>query len=90
MIATIPIEPVPNQKVSAMIAGQRWTITLETRLDQLYATVENQSNGLIVSNRVCLYGSFITQNLFFINMQDKTDPVYTGLGSQYLLGWTDE
>lgn len=90
MIVTIPLEAIPNQKVSVMINGQRWTVTLETRLDQLYATVENQKEGVIIYNRICLYGSFITENLFFIDMQGESNPVYTGLGTQYLLVWSDE
>lgn len=90
MILTIPLNQTPNQTVSTVIQGQRWTITLQTRLEQLFATIENQNKGVIVENRVCLHGSFITENCVFIDVGGDSNPTYMGLGDQYVLVWTDE
>ena len=90
MILTIPLDPYPNQTVSVVIGGVRWTVRLITRLGQLFATVENDKDGVIVRNRVCLDRIFITRNLVFIDQDGNQDPDYAGLGRRYLLVWTDE
>ncbi|SPL71519.1 phage baseplate plug family protein [Acinetobacter stercoris] len=92
MIVTIPLDAYPNQTVSSIIAGQRWTFTLQTRLDHLYATVENENQGTLVLNRICVDGAFITPNLVFIDTQGNSDPIYSGLNEvgRYKLVWTDE
>ena len=90
MILTIPLDPYPNQTVSVVIGGVRWTIQLLTRLGRLYATVGNDTDGVIVRNRVCLDRIFITLNLVFIDRDGNQDPEYAELGSRYLLVWTDE
>ena len=90
MIVTIPLESVPNQTVSTVIQNTRWSIELFTRLGQLFATISNDVDGVIVRNRVCLDGIFITRNLVFIDQGGNQDPVYTGLADRFALVWTDE
>ena len=90
MQVSIPLDAYPNQTVSTTINNIRWTIELDTRLGRLYATVSNDSDGVIVRNRLCLDGIFITQNLVFIDQDGNQDPVYTGLGGRFSLVWTDE
>lgn len=87
---TIPLEQYPNQTVSVMINNVRWTINLVTRLRQLFATVENDADGVIVRNRLCLNKVPITENLVFIDIDGEQNPDYTGLNSRFFLVWTNE
>ena len=87
---TVPLEAYPNQIVSAVINNDRWTISLFTRLEQLFATVETEDSGVLVSNRVCLDGVPITENLVFIDANGTKNPEYTGLNSRFFLVWSDE
>lgn len=87
---TIPLSTYPNQIVSAVINNDRWTISLFTRLGQLFATVETEDNGVLVSNRVCLDSVPITPNLVFIDGNGTKNPEYTGLNSRFFLVWSDE
>jgi hypothetical protein len=89
-IATIPLDTYPNQTVSCMINNKRWNISLFTRLGQLYASVENSKDGVIVHNRVCLNKTPITKNLVFIDTNGDADPTYTGLNGRFLLVYSDE
>ena len=79
---TIPLEAYPNQIVSAVINNDRWTISIFSRLDQIFATVETEDNGVLVSNRVCLDGVPIANG--------TKNPEYTGLNSRFFLVWSDE
>ena len=90
MILTFPLDPYPNQTVSAVINNSRWAVQLLTRLGRLYATVGNDEDGVIVRNRVCLDRIFITRNLVFVDQAGSQDPEYSGLGNRYQLVWTDE
>lgn len=87
---TIPLETTPNQTISVVINNVRWTITLNTRLGQIFATVENDQDGVIIRNRVCLDKVPITQNLVFIDMDSNQNPIYTGLNSRFFLVYTNE
>lgn len=86
----IPLDKYPNQTVSAMINNSRWTVQLFTRLNQLFATISNDVDGVIVRNRVCLDRIFITKNLVFVDQFGTQDPEYSGLVDRYQLVWTDE
>ena len=90
MILTIPLEAYPNQVVSSVINNNRWTISLFTRLGQLFATVENETDGVIISNRLCLNQVPITKNLVFVDIFGTKNPTYTDLNSRFFLVWTDE
>lgn len=86
----IPLDAYPNQSVSVMINSIRWTVTLFTRLGQIFATVETDKDGVIVSNRVCLDKVPITDNLVFVDANGVKNPNYTDLNSRFFLVWTDE
>ncbi|MDS7935674.1 hypothetical protein RMB03_17365 [Acinetobacter sp. V91_7] len=88
----IPLNAYPNQEVSFIMNGQRWTLNLETRLNNLYASVSNESQGTIVLNRICLNRAFFTSNLVFIDTEGAEHPDYKGLGDsgRFKLVWFDE
>lgn len=86
----LPVEAVPNQFFSTSLDGETWEITLETRLDKLYISLSSRTNGLVLSNRVCLNRTHLGHGFVFYDIDGDNDPEYTGLGTRYLLIWTDE
>ena len=90
MISVIPLDSYPNQDVSFVIQNKRWFITLVSRLSMLYASVENDHDGIIIQNRVCLNQTPITKNLVFIDVDGDDNPTYTGLNSRFFLVYSDE
>lgn len=87
---TIPLDAYPNQNVSFVADNQRWFVTLRTRLGKLYASVENDHDGVIIHNRVCLNKTSLSRNLVFIDTNGHDDPVYAGLNSRFFLVYSDE
>ena len=90
MISVIPLDSYPNQDVSFVLQNKRWFITLVSRLSMLYASVENDHDGIIIQNRVCLNQTPITKNLVFIDVDGDDNPTYTGLNSRFFLVYSDE
>lgn len=90
MISVIPLDSYPNQDVSFVLQNKRWFITLVSRLGMLYASVENDHDGIIIQNRVCLNQTPITKNLVFIDVDGNDNPTYTGLNSRFFLVYNDE
>lgn len=88
MITEIPLSPTPNQSLSFTLGGSNYDITLESRLDNLFATVTKDGEYL-VCNRICRNMTYICQWLIFADTVGNTDPVYTGLGSRYRMVWID-
>lgn len=90
MIYTIPLQAIPNQKVSTTIDGRVWNILLETRLDHLYATIDNQQDGILIMNRICRNNCPIIQHFFFLDLHGQEDPNYLGLDTRFKLVYTNE
>lgn len=93
---TIQIQPVPNQEVSVLLAGQPCLITLRQCSTGLYA--ELSVNGVLIiggvlvlnANRIVrgLYLGFVGDLLIYDSVppaNGPADPDYTGLGSRFLL-----
>lgn len=90
MIYTVPLDTVPNQNMSTSLNGETWDITLETRLDRLYISLGNRTQGRVLENRVCLDREPVTGGFMFVDLNGTNDPVFTELGSRYVLVWSDE
>ncbi|MEY0595425.1 hypothetical protein AB7309_19125 [Providencia manganoxydans] len=86
MITEIPLSAVPNQVLTVTLEQNTYEITLETRLDNLFATVK-QNGEYLVCNRICRNLTYICRWLLFMDVTGNTDPVYTGLNSRYKLVW---
>ncbi|MEY1162556.1 hypothetical protein [Providencia manganoxydans] len=86
MITEIPLSAVPNQSLSFTIEQDTYEITLETRLNNLFATVKRNGEYL-VCNRICRNLTYICQWLLFMDTTGNTDPVYTELNARYKLVW---
>ncbi|WP_442316493.1 phage baseplate plug family protein [Xenorhabdus anantnagensis] len=89
MIAEITISSIPNQTTSFSIRTDLIELTLETRLENIFATVK-QNGEYLVCNRICRNLTYICRWLVFIDIEGNSDPEYSGLGSRYKLVWNDE
>lgn len=93
MPQVIPIQPVPSQIVLVVLGGQNCQINIYLRNESLY--VDLNSNGVdmcigcIALDSVPLdacnsYDGF-QGNIYIVDTQGNDDPVYTGLGSRWVL-----
>jgi hypothetical protein len=89
---SIPLQAVPSQKLSVVLGGQNCQINVFQKstgmfLD-LYLNNSPIITGVLGLDRVKLvretYLGFIG-DLSFVDTQGTSDPVYSGLGSQYQL-----
>lgn len=86
----VPVAAVPNQFFTTSINGITWSITLETRLDNLYISLSNNNDGVVLLNRICLDRTHLGFGFVFVDIEGDSNPEYTQLGTRYLLMWTDE
>jgi hypothetical protein len=92
----VPIQAVPNQTFSILLDGQACQITLTTRFFGLFLdlTVSNipTRNGVICLNLNPLIRypalGFIG-DFWFKDTQGSSDPVFSGLGSRFLLQYIE-
>ena len=84
-IYTIPLDATPNQFLTTTVNGKRWEITLETRLGNIYASFNDE-----LYNRVCYDRQEIHSGFFFADLSGTSNPQWEGLGSRFVLCWTDE
>jgi hypothetical protein len=95
---SIPLSAVPSQTLDISPANQPTTLTLTTRYsseEQAYKLfLDIAVNGAdIISGVICRDRVMLIQlaylgyqgDFVFVDTQSETDPVYTGLGVQYLL-----
>lgn len=93
----VPLQAIPVQIVSAVIAGQNCQISLWQRTRGLFVDInvngEDVVNGIIARDAVPIicrdYVGFVG-NLLFLDTQGRDDPEYTGLGSRYRLCYLNE
>jgi hypothetical protein len=88
----IPTMMTPNQQLEVQLAGQNCTLRVYQKRTGLFMDV--LVNGIqIIGGVLCLNQNLIVRNTYlgfigdftFVDTLGKTDPVYTGLGGQYLL-----
>lgn len=92
----IPLEPVASQTVTTTLGGQRVRLDVYQKAFGLFVNV--------YANDVLVIGGVIARNLtrvvrstylgfagdfFFYDTQGELDPYYDGLGSRYVLLYTD-
>lgn len=86
----LPVSKNPNQFFSTSLNGVTWDVTLETRLDNLYISLSNRTDGLVLANRICLNNTYLGHGFLFTDIEGDNDPTYDMLGTRYFLIWTDE
>lgn len=97
MSSVVPIKPVPNQQVQCQLAGQACTFNIYQQAFGLYIDIYVGQTLIIAGviaenlNRIVrsAYLGFVGDMTFFDTQatipQNGESPVYTGLGSRFLL-----
>lgn len=88
----IPLQPVPSQQLQVVLGGQNCQIALYQKPTGLFFDLNSNAVDICVAvlaqNRNVLnpigYTGFQGQ-LYLVDTQGDTVPVYTGLGSRYQL-----
>jgi len=90
----VPLQPVPSQTVAVTLATQPCTINVYQLSTGLYCDLL-VNDVLIIGGVICLNANVIVRDAYlgfvgdlaFIDTQGTTDPVFTGLGGRYALGY---
>ena len=88
----IPIQPVSNQRLAVVLAGQTCQLYIYTKPQGMFVDINadgvNVSLGVIARDGVplnaCDYSTF-QGNFYFVDTQGSSDPAPSGLGSRYQL-----
>ncbi len=90
----VPVQTLPSQQVQSQLGGQPCQINVYQQTFGLYADV--YVNGqLVIGGVICQDRNRIVRSLYlgfagdfaFVDTQGTSDPVYTGLGSRFLLAY---
>lgn len=90
----IPVQAVPSQTLTVSLNNQTTELAIYTHASGLYMDV-SVNNTLIVGGRICQNLNRIVRAIYlgfsgdiaFGDTQGTDDPVYTGLGTRFLLGY---
>lgn len=93
----VPLQPFPNQTLQVQLANQACTLNVYQYDYGLFMDVYVGAS-LIVAGVICQNVNRIVRSAYlgftgdfiFVDTQGITDPVYTGLGSQYQLVYLEE
>lgn len=88
----VPVQPIPSQTLQVQLSGQPCTIDVVQYAFGLFVTLY-VGGSLVVASVLCENFNRIVRSLYFgfagdfvfMDMQGSADPVYTGLGSRYVL-----
>jgi hypothetical protein len=92
LMQVIPLQPIPNQTLQVQLEGQPCTIDIVQYSFGLFVTLY-VGDALVIAGVLCENFNRIVRSLYlgfsgdfvFLDMQGRADPVYTGLGSRYVL-----
>jgi hypothetical protein len=90
----VPVLAVPSQTLTITLGGQACTIAIYQKSTGLFLDLA-VSNTPIISGVLCLHTVLIVRDAYlgfigdlaFLDQQAADDPVYTGLGSRWVLGY---
>jgi hypothetical protein len=91
---TVTLKPVPSQTVNVLLNNQATTVNVYQKGDWLFCDLL-VNNAVIIGGVICQNANLIVRDAYlgfvgdiaFFDLQGETDPVYTGLGSRYILGY---
>ncbi len=99
MPQTIPLQATPSQTVNVLLNNQACTINVYTMVGFLFCDLL-VNNALVIGGVICWNLNLIVRDAYlgfsgdlaFVDTQASpttlaTDPVYTGLGSRYVLDY---
>ena len=89
----IPVQPVPNQVVSVVLNGQYTQLNIYYKAAYGLFMDVLLNNVIIISGVICWNANRIIRSAYlgysgdfcWFDNQGTSDPVYTGLGTQYSL-----
>lgn len=92
----VPLTATPSQTLNAALGNQQCAIAVYQKSTGLYLDLTLAGAkiiGTVICHDRCLlvrqpYLGFVG-DLCFIDTQGRTDPVYTGLGTRYLLAYLE-
>ena len=90
--AVIPLNPIPNQRVSFTANGATHVVEINTRLSEMFISVWRRGEP-VLRNRALRAFAPIGYGIVLVDTEGVADPVYTGLGSRWLLlinEWSDD
>ena len=90
----VPLQPVPSQTVSVALGGKDCQLNVYQKSTGMFMDVYS-AGALIIGGVICLNYNRIIRDAYlgfigdftFYDLQGATDPVYTGLGSRYVLAY---
>ena len=93
----VPIKPLPNQTLQVQLAGQAVSLNIYQLAYGLFVDVL-LNNSPVISGVIAQNLNRIVRSLYlglvgdfvFVDTQGDEDPVYTGLGSRFLLVYLEE
>jgi hypothetical protein len=88
----VPVQPVPNQTLSILLANQLCQLTLRTRFLGLFMDI-SVNDSPIVQGVICQHWNRIVRSAYlgfvgdfaFWDTQGSDDPAFSGLGTRYRL-----
>ena len=88
----VPLDPVPNQQVQCQLGGQACTVVVQQMAYGLFVSLFS-NDALVVQTVIAENLNRIVRNAYFgfagdfmfFDAEGAADPVYTGLGSRFLL-----
>lgn len=90
----IPLQPIPSQTFAVTLAGQSCVIAVYAKTTGLYLDLTLSGLPIVGAVRCHNLVRLVRQaylgfvgDLAFVDTQGTTDPVYTGLGSRYVLAY---
>ena len=89
---TIPLQAMPSQSLRVMLNGQLCSIRIYTLSTGLYLDLSVLGTE-ILQGQLCVDRAYLVRDAYlgfigdlaFVDTVSDTDPVYTGLGTQYQL-----
>jgi hypothetical protein len=93
----VPVQPVPNQTLSILLANQLCRLTLRTRWFGLFMDV-SVNDAPIVQGVICQNWNRIVRSAYlgfvgdfaFWDTQGSADPTFSGLGLRFLLFYLEK
>jgi hypothetical protein len=88
----VPLQPLASQVVQVMLGGQACTIGVYSKGGSMFADI-TVAGAPLRTCQLCLNGVLLVRfnylgfvgDLVFVDLQGNTDPLYTGLGTRYVL-----
>jgi hypothetical protein len=83
-LMNIPLQPIPNQSVSFTLNDESYTVEVNTLRENIYISVF-RAGGYVLRNRALRSYAPVGFGLQLADTLGTDDPVYTGLGTRWLL-----